>query len=428
MKHLLSLAAAAVLSAGAASAAHPFSDVPPSHWAYQAVSDLADQGLLEGYPDGAFRGDRPITRYEMAQITARLLAQEDRYSPAERETIGALAAEYAPELANLGVRVSALENRVGSLTWRGEARTAYQKWTANRDNGKNHVRTIRLRLLMDGEVNDATHVYGRLTTGDVDLESGDEGDLSMDRLYVRHTLGPAALTLGRYELDMGTQGDWLYGNAFDGAELSADLGGRWHAAVGAGRFRDAARSQYHAANIHDNAGRVPEGDAFGDADAFYLRAEGDFGAFTAGADYYHTASYTTESGARTKSSVYGLHARLPLDDLRVFGDYYKDTDGPGDPAIWTVGAGYGQADPKKRWSFAVDLSYFDVDAGLYHRNMTGLDIDDAPFLTSGHFWLATGTLIVNHNVDMHAEYAFGQDSDHGRDTGDTWMITTRYHF
>ena len=75
MKKTLVSALSAALVIGAASttfaAANPFSDVPRDHWAYDAVTQLAADGVVEGYGDGTYRGDRNITRYEMAQMTAR---------------------------------------------------------------------------------------------------------------------------------------------------------------------------------------------------------------------------------------------------------------------------------------------------------------------------------------------------------------------
>lgn len=56
-------------------AENPFSDVPRGHWAYDAVMQLAEDGIVEGYGDSTFRGERTITRYEMAQIIARALAK-----------------------------------------------------------------------------------------------------------------------------------------------------------------------------------------------------------------------------------------------------------------------------------------------------------------------------------------------------------------
>lgn len=127
MKKILAMAAAAALAAGASAfAANPFSDVSTSDWAYQAVADLSEQGIVEGYPNGTFEGQKNITRYEMAQIIARMMAKEDQYNAEQRATIDKLAAEYADELDSLGVRVSNLEKKVGHISWSGDARMRYQ--------------------------------------------------------------------------------------------------------------------------------------------------------------------------------------------------------------------------------------------------------------------------------------------------------------
>jgi hypothetical protein len=56
-------------------AANPFADVPQGHWAYASIAKLADAGVINGYPDGSFQGNRTMTRYEMAQIVAKALAK-----------------------------------------------------------------------------------------------------------------------------------------------------------------------------------------------------------------------------------------------------------------------------------------------------------------------------------------------------------------
>ena len=125
MKKILAIAAAAALTAGvSAYAANPFSDVSPDDWAYQAVSDLSDQGVVEGYPDGTFKGERNMTRYELAQVIARLMAREDQLNAEQKATLDKLAGEYADELANLGVRVSNLEKKVGNISWFGSVMPA----------------------------------------------------------------------------------------------------------------------------------------------------------------------------------------------------------------------------------------------------------------------------------------------------------------
>ena len=112
MKKTLVSALTTALVVGAASttfaAANPFSDVPADHWAYDAVSQLAADGVIEGYGDTTFRGQQNITRYEMAQMIAKAMAKSD-VSAADKALIDKLAAEFSDELNTLGVRVSNLE-------------------------------------------------------------------------------------------------------------------------------------------------------------------------------------------------------------------------------------------------------------------------------------------------------------------------------
>jgi len=80
MKYQLAavLASTAVLGVTTAFAANPFSDVTPDSWAYQSVSQLASAGIINGYPDGTFKGQKDITRFEMAQMIAKAMANQDR--------------------------------------------------------------------------------------------------------------------------------------------------------------------------------------------------------------------------------------------------------------------------------------------------------------------------------------------------------------
>ena len=76
-----SAAAAAVFAvtmAAPAFAAPLFPDVPENHWARDAVATLAAKGIVEGYPDGTFKGDRAATRWEVAMVVARLLAKMEQ--------------------------------------------------------------------------------------------------------------------------------------------------------------------------------------------------------------------------------------------------------------------------------------------------------------------------------------------------------------
>ena len=113
------LVAAMVLSTVVASA-NPFSDVPFSHWAYDAVNKLSAKGILQGYPDGKFKGNQTVTRYALAMVTAKMLANVEQMlesgigtnlvTKADLQTLEKLTVEFADELALLGVKVTALED------------------------------------------------------------------------------------------------------------------------------------------------------------------------------------------------------------------------------------------------------------------------------------------------------------------------------
>ena len=97
-----------------------FPDVKDEHWAKDAVAKLAAQGLLEGYPDGTFKGDRAATRWEVAMIVARLLAKMEQANAtfatkAELDEVRKLANALKDELDALGVRVTNLEENVSRL-------------------------------------------------------------------------------------------------------------------------------------------------------------------------------------------------------------------------------------------------------------------------------------------------------------------------
>ncbi|RTH32075.1 S-layer protein [Thermus scotoductus] len=100
-----------------------FSDVPAGHWAKEAVEALAAKGLILGFPDGTFRGNENLTRYQAALIIYRLLQQIEEelkaqgtsptmeaMAPEDLEALKNAVQELAAELAALGVRVSALED------------------------------------------------------------------------------------------------------------------------------------------------------------------------------------------------------------------------------------------------------------------------------------------------------------------------------
>jgi len=98
-----------------------FSDLPPSHWSYQAVKELVDGGILDGYPDGTFRGKNLVTRYALAVTLARAIQKFNSGSPSNAgisntdwAKLERLIKEFSDELAMLGVKSAAFEERLST--------------------------------------------------------------------------------------------------------------------------------------------------------------------------------------------------------------------------------------------------------------------------------------------------------------------------
>lgn len=170
MKHAFLKAAIAACFACAAvtvSAANPFTDVSADDWAYQAVASLSDEGVIDGYPDGTFRGDKHVTRYEIAQIVARLMAKEDTLNDSQKETLAKLSSQYANELKDLGVRIAELEKKRGATDLITELRVQsidrYDDVFKGKVKKHNEIST-RVRLNTITPVNDRVHLYGQIET------------------------------------------------------------------------------------------------------------------------------------------------------------------------------------------------------------------------------------------------------------------------
>lgn len=246
MKHAFLKAAIAACFACAAvtvSAANPFTDVSADDWAYQAVASLSDEGVIDGYPDGTFRGDKHVTRYEIAQIVARLMAKEDTLNASQKETLAKLSSQYANELKDLGVRIAELEKKRGATDLITELRVQSIDRYDNVFKGnvqKHNEISTRVRLNTITPVNDRVHLYGQLETildmngkesydvnridpkdkSQTKLRTGyGDGDFHLNRLWTTYHFGPKQDTtnlpygpsknligIGQFPVKMGVTG------------------------------------------------------------------------------------------------------------------------------------------------------------------------------------------------------------------------------
>lgn len=216
-------------SSPAFAAANPFSDVPADHWAYEAVAQLAAEGVIDGYGDGTYRGEQEITRYEMAQMVAKAMAK-GKNSPA----LDKLAAEFADELNSLGVRVAALEKKVDNVKWQGELKYEYAG-DHHRGNPKDTENNLILRLEPEMKVNKNWTVKTRIDyTGDLKT-SQDTKDLLIDRLWAEGEYGKFTVKLGKIQYDSNFDGGMMWDGRFSGVQAVYN-GGAVNVALSGGRF------------------------------------------------------------------------------------------------------------------------------------------------------------------------------------------------
>jgi len=312
------LTAALVLGAASTTfaAANPFSDVPSDHWAYDAVSQLAQDGVIEGYGDSTFQGNKNITRYEMAQMVAKAMAKSSagNVNGADKALIDKLAAEFSDELNNLGVRVANLERNADKVAWHGTAEYTFQHYI-NKDSDTDVYdsrNNLLLRLLPDAEVNQNWHVKARLdanTKLDNDSatkpgdEAEDKGNVALKRVWAEGHYGNMRYMAGKYEFP---DPDTITDNVLSGVEVGYLPAQGWNAQIGAGR--------YNLDGHYDSTDTA--------ADTQYVHVGYNQGKFSAAGAYYHL-------GADNMDNYFsaGSYAKSKTDDANIWtgkGSYQFD--------------------------------------------------------------------------------------------------------
>lgn len=236
------LAALMLTTSSFVMADNAFSDVTPDDWSYKAVSQLADEGVIDGYPDGTFKGNKNITRYEMGQIVARLMAKEDTLTADQKAMLDKLSTDYAGELDNLGVRVDKLENQVFKDTtflydFRASAMPSYDNIFKDSDHDHDDSMGFRFRVNSYTKMTPRVWLYGQLETHmsmngksftGVNATDEDDGEFKLNRFFTTYHWGDVKdhyffnkgptddnIVLGRFPMSMGVTG-YTYDGEFTG--------------------------------------------------------------------------------------------------------------------------------------------------------------------------------------------------------------------
>jgi len=199
----------------ALAAVNPFTDVPANHWAYAAVKELAKEGIIDGF-NGPFQGDKPLTRYEMAQIVAKAMAKEDKADARTKLLLDKLAAEFAIELNNLGVRVNKLEEKT-NVWFGGDTRIRVLGDSPNSGNklSANNQFDFRTRVKFMANLNDNMSFSGRFATGTIKPEGSSSTTIDLANVTLKNAGGIDSIVVGRMPV-MGL------GNGMIGRPSSSD--------------------------------------------------------------------------------------------------------------------------------------------------------------------------------------------------------------
>ena len=355
MKKSLVLAMAMALGVTASAyAANPFSDVPAGHWAYDSISKLAAAGVIEGYGDTTFGGDKLMTRYEMAQIVAKAMAKG--------ANVDKLAAEFADELDNLGVRVANLEKKADNVKVTGEIRYHYTETDAEGAKGDGYATKLRSRITVSGQINDDWKYTGMLQNEqDFTNDKADE-TTTFQRAYVNGKLGGLAVQAGRYNMKVA-EGN-VYDNRFDGVQVAYGKDVKLTAGYGKATHKDNTQAEANEVLYAELGGKVA---GLGLTAGYY--------------DFKELAGADVDDNIWSLAANYGIAKDLTLGAMYLKGDkdgYNGDDDG------YVVTLAYKGAKASAPGSWGITAKYYDQGAATYvDHTMNGLADDAIMTLNEG---------------------------------------------
>ena len=380
MKKTLVPALTAALVVGAASttfaAANPFEDVPADHWAYDAIAQLAADGVIEGYGDGTYRGDQEITRYEMAQMVARAMAK----GGGDKALIDKLAAEFADELNSLGVRVAALEKKVDNVKWRGTVRYRYitdrhDYTNIGGDHIKNNSQYVTLRLEPEMQINKNWTGHARLdystdmnsakNASNGKIETDETNEFQVERMWVQGDYKNFQLLLGKLPYFSNIDNGMMFDDNVSGGQLT--VGNKVKTTVTVGR----ANAEDVGHEWHQDAGPTA---SYQGVEIYNDRDD----KITWGVGYHHfmnKENYQNRYGtlenhpddSKKAANIWDVGLGWKIDDnFNLSGAYAWNTSDPDDgdwggtlntKRAWTAELGYKGADPEDAGSWGAFAAY-----------------------------------------------------------------------
>ena len=413
-KKTLVSAITAALVVGAASttfaAANPFSDVPADSWAYDAVTTLAADGVIDGYPDGTYQGQNTMTRYEMAQIVARAMAKTD-LEKADKALVDKLAAEFAEELDNLGVRVADLEKKSDNVKWGGELR--YRYYDINRDSnlGDETHNKVLFRLEPKAYIGNSGWTANARLDYEMNLSTDENNDgVEVDRAWVEGPLFGATVQAGR--VPVFTAQGLMFDDRISGGTI----------AFGSDEFKTTlAAGRYN--RDHDD---VTLGENVRDITAEYYGVQFDY---TPNDNLALNAGYTALTGIDVNyfnnldgmalpaygddntANIWYVGGKYAFDKNVAFvGEYAQNTDADDEDQAWTAELQYKGANATDAGSWGMYAGYRQIEA----FSAIAPTYDD--IIGAGYKGAVVGAMYVPaENILATIEYFDGEETISGQD-------------
>lgn len=415
-KKTLVSAITAALVVGAASttfaAANPFSDVPADSWAYDAVTTLAADGVIDGFPDGTYKGQQTMTRYEMAQIVARAMAKTD-LEKADKALVDKLAAEFAEELDNLGVRVADLEKKSDNVKWGGELR--YRYYNINRDSnlGDETHNKVLFRLEPKAYIGNSGWTANARLDYEMNLSTDENNDgVEVDRAWVEGPLFGATVQAGR--VPVFTAQGLMFDDRISGGTI----------AFGSDEFKTTlAAGRYN--RDHDDVDTTL-GENVRDITAEYYGVQFDY---TPNDNLALNAGYTALTGIDVNyfnnldgmalpaygddntANIWYVGGKYAFDKNVAFvGEYAQNTDADDEDQAWTAELQYKGADVADAGSWGMYAGYRQIEA----FSAIAPTYDD--IIGAGYKGAVVGAMYVPaENILATIEYFDGEETYSGQD-------------
>lgn len=410
------IASAASFSAPSAFAAgaDSFSDVPKDHWAYEALDYLAKEGVVDGYTDGTFEGNRTMSRYEMAAIVYKA-CQNENISIGGRAVLDKLRAEYDAEIKQLNTRVDKVEKDVEEMQKFGVHGFFRAQYDVDNNGGVNNNKRFLMELQGFYKVNDnwTARYQQEYNARYTDSNDGKHESNKMigssngvQRLWVEGQADNGNwVNIGRAWRGLGFQNQFL-GTQTDGIQAGINLGG-----VQAVPF--VVRDTYAADD--DTKG----GTAYG------LQIQGPVGH-----NFDITAAVAAQRSANEDKNGTGYNVGFATNvakNLRLIAEYQRiGNDSNKNGASWEARVNYKGTDLQDKGSFGMFARY--LKTGEVRGLLDSGDDEWGSLDRNSRMWILGASYVPAKNIEWTTLVEFGKRGIHSADTTTRNMFRTQVDF